>query len=286
FMPEPQTLLMVVQPTPLGRPAASDAWRAGAWPRLAGSTQPMITSDTSSTLMPACSIAPRIAVAPRVGVGTPVNWPSMEPMAVRLAPTMTMSLMEDSGTAWGSGIIAPARVARQTGAGTLARPPEWRYRGAGHLDPVRRDECDAGPGEGEDVGAGRGRGIGLPAGGLWWRWRWHPSQPAAAGAAGATAGHPAGRATGGAGPRPGLRQPPGLDGRRVRARRRADRRRRAHRDRRQRCQPQPSGDARWPGGGRPHLRRSGQQRPAGRRRRRPGTRCRADRGGRASRART
>src|SRR5690606_2771996 len=97
FMPEPQTLLMVVQPAPLGRPAAIDAWRAGAWPRLAGSTQPMITSDTSSTLTPACSTAARIAVAPSVGVGTPVNWPSMEPMAVRLAPTMTTSLMGNSG---------------------------------------------------------------------------------------------------------------------------------------------------------------------------------------------
>ena len=31
-----------------------------------------------------------MAVAPSVVVGTPVNWPSMEPMAVRLAPAMTM----------------------------------------------------------------------------------------------------------------------------------------------------------------------------------------------------
>ena len=48
FMPEPQTLLIVVQPVVFGRPAASDAWRAGAWPRLAGSTQPMMTSETSA----------------------------------------------------------------------------------------------------------------------------------------------------------------------------------------------------------------------------------------------
>jgi hypothetical protein len=31
-MPEPHILLMVVQPTPSGKPAPSAAWRAGAWP--------------------------------------------------------------------------------------------------------------------------------------------------------------------------------------------------------------------------------------------------------------
>src|SRR5512144_2430856 len=90
FMPEPQTLLIVVQPADFGSPAASAAWRAGAWPRLAGSTQPMITSFTSSAGTPACSSAALIAVAPSTVVGTPVNWPSMEPIAVRLAPAMTM----------------------------------------------------------------------------------------------------------------------------------------------------------------------------------------------------
>ena len=40
-MPLPQTLLTVVASTDLGRPALSAAWRAGAWPRPAGSTQPM-----------------------------------------------------------------------------------------------------------------------------------------------------------------------------------------------------------------------------------------------------
>ncbi len=93
FMPEPQTLLIVVQPADFGSPAASEAWRAGAWPRLAGSTQPMMTSPTSAAGTPDCSSAALIAVAPSVVVGTPVNWPSMEPMAVRLAPTMTMSDM-------------------------------------------------------------------------------------------------------------------------------------------------------------------------------------------------
>jgi hypothetical protein len=80
-MPEPQTLLIVVAPVACGRPAAIAAWRAGAWPRPAGSTQPMITSDTASAGTPDCSSAALIAVAPRVGAGTPVNWPSSAPRA-------------------------------------------------------------------------------------------------------------------------------------------------------------------------------------------------------------
>ena len=60
----------------------------------------MITSSTWSAPRPACASAPRIAAVPRAGVGTPVNWPRKEPMAVRLAPTMTTSLMWGSGIAW------------------------------------------------------------------------------------------------------------------------------------------------------------------------------------------
>ena len=102
FMPEPHTLLIVVQPAEAGMPAASDACRAGAWPRLAGNTQPMKTSETSCGATPDCSSAARIAAAPRVGVGTPVNWPSMEPIAVRLAPVITMeSAMESDMAASG-----------------------------------------------------------------------------------------------------------------------------------------------------------------------------------------
>src|SRR5690348_5086061 len=108
FMPEPHTLLMVVQPTAGGRPAPSEAWRAGAWPRLAVSTQPMMTSLTSAGDTPDCSSAAPIAVAPRVGVGTPVNWPRKEPMAVRLAPAMTTSDMEFLRKAW----ARPARRGR------------------------------------------------------------------------------------------------------------------------------------------------------------------------------
>src|SRR3569833_2312968 len=50
----------------------------------------MMTSETSSGFTPDCSSAALMAVAPSVGDGTPVNWPSMEPMAVRLAPAMTI----------------------------------------------------------------------------------------------------------------------------------------------------------------------------------------------------
>ena len=45
FMPEPHILLMVVQPVASGSPAPRAAWRAGAWPCPAGSTQPMMTSS-------------------------------------------------------------------------------------------------------------------------------------------------------------------------------------------------------------------------------------------------
>ncbi len=48
FIPEPHILLIVVQPVVKGKPAPSAAWRAGAWPRPAGSTQPMITSSIAS----------------------------------------------------------------------------------------------------------------------------------------------------------------------------------------------------------------------------------------------
>ena len=48
FMPEPHILLTVVAGTLSAMPAPTAAWRAGAWPRPAGSTQPKITSSTAS----------------------------------------------------------------------------------------------------------------------------------------------------------------------------------------------------------------------------------------------
>ena len=114
WVPPPGTALMVERKI--------EAWRAGAWPRLAGSTQPMMTSDTSSGLTPACSIAALIAVAPRVGVGTPVNWPSMEPMAVRLAPTMTTSFMETP--------VRGGKVRLSPPSERGGKPANGRWRGA------------------------------------------------------------------------------------------------------------------------------------------------------------
>src|SRR5699024_5004687 len=90
FMPDPQTLLMVVQPAETGRPAPRAAWRAGAWPTPAGSTQPMMTSETSAPSTPASATAALMAAAPSSGDLTGANWPWKEPMAVRRAETMTM----------------------------------------------------------------------------------------------------------------------------------------------------------------------------------------------------
>ncbi|MDT4863523.1 hypothetical protein FQZ97_982350 [compost metagenome] len=70
FMPEPQSLLIVVQPVALGSPAFSAAWRAGPCLRPAGSTQPMITSSTSAAWIPARLTASRMAAAPSSTAGT------------------------------------------------------------------------------------------------------------------------------------------------------------------------------------------------------------------------
>src|SRR3954447_14845259 len=90
FMPEPHILLTVVAGVVLSRPALIAAWRAGAWPCPACSTQPKITSSTSEGLTPACSTAALIAVAPSSDALTELNLPCMLPMGVRFAPTMTM----------------------------------------------------------------------------------------------------------------------------------------------------------------------------------------------------
>src|SRR5688572_23007287 len=89
FMPEPHILLMVVVGTPVGMPAPSAAWRAGAWPSPAGSTQPMMTSCTSLPETTAASSAPLMAAAPSCGAVTGESTPWKAPMGVRLAATMT-----------------------------------------------------------------------------------------------------------------------------------------------------------------------------------------------------
>src|SRR5258706_913229 len=90
FMPEPHILFTVVQPVPSGSPAPSEAWRAGAWPWPAGSTQPMITSLTSSAPILARSTAARIAAAPSSGAMKLFSSPWNAPIGVRAAETMTM----------------------------------------------------------------------------------------------------------------------------------------------------------------------------------------------------
>ena len=89
FMPEPQTLLIVVAPVPSGRPAPRTAWRAGAWPCPAGNTQPMITSCTSSGFSPLRSTAALIAVAPSWEALSAENMPCMPPIGVRAMAVMT-----------------------------------------------------------------------------------------------------------------------------------------------------------------------------------------------------
>src|SRR5687768_11100827 len=90
FIPEPHILLIVVHPVPSGSPAPSEAWRAGAWPWPAGSTQPIKTSCTSSGRIFARSTAARIAAAPSSGAAKPLSSPWNAPIGVRAAETMTM----------------------------------------------------------------------------------------------------------------------------------------------------------------------------------------------------
>src|SRR5712691_6452974 len=90
FIPEPHILFTVVQPAASDRPAPSEAWRAGAWPCPAGSTQPMITSCTSSGEILARSTAARIAAAPSSGAAKPFSSPWKAPIGVLAAETMTI----------------------------------------------------------------------------------------------------------------------------------------------------------------------------------------------------
>src|SRR5258708_520370 len=90
FIPEPHILFTVVQPAARGRPAPSEVWRAGAWPCPAGSTQPMITSCTSSGEILARSTAARIAAAPSSGAAKPFSSPWKAPIGVLAPATMTI----------------------------------------------------------------------------------------------------------------------------------------------------------------------------------------------------
>src|SRR6266851_9016631 len=90
FIPEPHILFTVVQPAASGSPAPREAWRAGAWPCPAGSTQPMITSCTSSGEILARSTAARIAAAPSSGAAKAFSSPWKAPIGVLAAATMTI----------------------------------------------------------------------------------------------------------------------------------------------------------------------------------------------------
>jgi len=89
FIPEPHILLMVEHTVLCARPAPNAAWRAGAWPWPACSTQPMITSSTASGARPARPRVARIAVAPSSAAVTSLKSPRKPPMGVRAALTIT-----------------------------------------------------------------------------------------------------------------------------------------------------------------------------------------------------
>src|SRR4051812_30769006 len=113
FMPEPHILLMVVGGTPWGMPAASAAWRAGAWPSPADNTHPMMTSCTSAPVMPAAASAPRIAAAPSCGAEAGERAPWNAPMGVRWAETMTTELADLSMRLPCSGSITAPQAVRE-----------------------------------------------------------------------------------------------------------------------------------------------------------------------------
>ncbi|MNE48299.1 hypothetical protein D3C80_1427540 [compost metagenome] len=89
FIPEPHILFTVEHTVPWLRPAPSAAWRAGAWPWPACSTQPMITSSTASLARLARSRVARIAAAPNCAAVTSLKSPRKPPMGVRAALTIT-----------------------------------------------------------------------------------------------------------------------------------------------------------------------------------------------------
>src|SRR5579864_2106266 len=111
FIPEPHILFTVVQPTEIGSPAPSAAWRAGACPCPAGSTQPMMTSCTCSGLTPARSTAARIAAAPSCGAEKSFSSPWNAPIGVRAAETKTTGSFSMAAPSCSG--IAGARPARR-----------------------------------------------------------------------------------------------------------------------------------------------------------------------------
>ena len=89
FMPEPQTLLMVVAPVASGSLAPRAAWRAGAWPCPAGNTLPMKTSSIRSGASLARSSAAPITWEPSLWALRGDSSPMKRPSGVRAAERMT-----------------------------------------------------------------------------------------------------------------------------------------------------------------------------------------------------
>ena len=94
-MPEPHILLSVEAGTDCGTPPLIAAWRPGAWPRPAESTQPITTSSTSPPSMPARDRVSRIAAAPSVTAVSFFNSPWKLPMGVRAAAAMTIGSLDE-----------------------------------------------------------------------------------------------------------------------------------------------------------------------------------------------
>src|SRR5690606_14357371 len=110
---------------------------------------------------PAWASAPEIAVLPSCGVGTPVNWPRKEPMAVRLAPTTTTSEADIGSLRCGCDRGGACPIMARNGVRCCSAASFRGCRPGLHNDGDRREEGHgrgtyrAGP-----FGAAAGRGFG------------------------------------------------------------------------------------------------------------------------------
>lgn len=91
FIPDEQTLLMVVQTVLVGSPPKMAACRAGAWPRPAETTFPMYTSLTSDAAIPARFTTASIAIPPNWVAESEDNALWKLPIGVRVAATIKTS---------------------------------------------------------------------------------------------------------------------------------------------------------------------------------------------------
>src|SRR5439155_16887900 len=92
FIPLAHTLFTVTAPIRSGNPASSIAWRAGACPRPALITFPMLTSSTSLPWIPARFTASAIAMDPSFTASTLRSARPYLPIGVRHALPITTSV--------------------------------------------------------------------------------------------------------------------------------------------------------------------------------------------------